>query len=384
MNLENLTSSNDEERDTKPRPKDSWDKINIILKPLGGIITAITIVILGFYTSSFLEKQKEKENDVRLYTQLMSERERAEQSLRTTMFKEIFDRVLKRPADIKPTEEGENKDVELKKELRTILTHVVGIDMISRNFHEFLDMKPLFLHVMWEIIVQKGNIKKNLGETKYSKDCFSVGESWNEAKPCQELNWQQIQLVQIARRVISKQFDILAENGTPTHFEIPLKDVCTDKNPRTLQPTTAPCKKQGVEVEKDLELKFGKCTRKANFKISVKRAYPHWNMVEVGIKGSVVNGAGCSKSFQKEDLKPKKFWVGSFDFPMVDHSYISAHEKYAVILEKIDRNKGLAKLQLVYFPASDAGLQEKSYYQQKLLERLINQSELFTRAAQRN
>ena len=108
MNLENITPTNEEENNTNPRSKDSWDKLNIILKPIGGIITAITIVILGFYTSSFLEKQKEKENDIRLYTQLISEREKAEQSLRTTMFKEVFDRVLRQPTDTKTIEVSED------------------------------------------------------------------------------------------------------------------------------------------------------------------------------------------------------------------------------------------------------------------------------------
>lgn len=383
MALENKTPPIDEEKDTKAGPKDSWDKVNIVLKPLGGIITAITIVILGAYTSSFLEKQKEQENDVRLYTQLMSEREKAEQSLRTTMFKEIFDRVLKRPSKEKSHTDIKNEDLVTKEELRIIKTHVVGIDMISRNFHEFLDMKPLFLHVMWEIVTQLGTIKSKLGKEQYLKRCSSVGENWTEAKPCQELRWQQLQLVRIARRVIIKQFDILAENGTPTYIEIPLENLCTDKNLRTLHGSHSSCNKQGFNVEKDLVLQFGGCTRKANFKISVNRAYPNWNMVQVGIKASVINGEGCSDSFKKVDLKPKTFWVGSFDFPMVDHTYISAHEKYAVILDKIDRDKGLAQINLVYFPASDAGLQEKSYYQQKLLERLINQSELFSRTAQR-
>lgn len=382
MNSDNIKPSINEERDKNQRTKDSWDKASILLKPIGGIITAITIVILGAYTTSFIEKQKDKDNDVRLYTQLMSEREKAEQSLRTAMFKEIFDKVLKRPNSTKPTG-GENSDQAIKEELRIIKTHVVGIDMISRNFHEFLDMKPLFTHVMWEIVSQRGKIKKDLGEDNFAKFCYSAGENWTTALPCQELRYQQIQLVGIARRVIRKQFDILAENGTPAYLEIPLEDVCVDKNLRTLQPMDPSCEKIGFDDEKDLELQIGECTRKANFKISVDRAYPNWNMAQVGITTSVTSGEGCNDQFKKVDLIKRTFWVGSFDFPMVDNTYISAHEKYAIILEKIDRKKKTLKLQMVYFPASEAGLQEKSYYQQKLLKGLIDQSGLFVREAQR-
>ncbi len=366
----------DDDKEVTLHTKDKWDKASILFRPLASIITAITIVLLGYFTSSFLEKQKEKENDVRLYTQLMSEREKAEQSLRTTMFKEIFDRVLTRPADGNATAGIVDDDHHLRQELRVIKTHVVGIDMISRNFHEFLDMKPLFLHVMWEIIVQRGNIKKQMGEDDYRKECLSVGESWTEAKPCQELMWQQRQLVGIARRVINKQFAILAENGNPLPIEIPLHTVCDDKNLRTLKDSDE-CKNSGFAIEKDLELAFGECTRKATFKIAIHRTYTQWNMVRVDIETSVKNEGKCSDAFQPVAPIKKTFWVGSFDFPMVDHTYISAHEKYAVIMDKIDRSKRLAKIQLVYFPASDAGLQEKAYYQQKLLERLINQSELF-------
>lgn len=380
MDLESKAPSIKEEDSLNLRQKDSWDKANIILKPLGGIVAAIAVVFLGYFTSSYLEKQKESESDVRLYTQLMSERERAEQSLRTTMFKEIFDRVLSQP---KNNDSVENENGSYENKLKTIRTHVVGIDMISRNFHEFLDMKPLFLHIMWEIIVMRGKVKDDYIEAKktdeYKRTCFTAGKSWNTAEPCQELLWQMKRLSQIAKRVINKQYDILSENGKVKVLQIPLQGLCKDENLRTPLSSSV-CEYEAINSEANLKMKFGtKCTRNANFKISVKRAYPDWSMVEVNVKGSVKSENHCEDLFKnKEDIIEKRtFWVGNFDFPMIDNTYISAHEKYAVILDKIDRKNDFAELKFVYFPASDAGLQEKSYYQNKLLDRLINRSDLF-------
>jgi hypothetical protein len=401
MDLDNSVVSNDddsEQNDTQPRPKDKWDKWNIILKPVGGLITAIAVIILGYLTSNYLEMQKQNETDVRLYTQLMSERERAEQSLRTTMFQEIFDRVLKQPSKNQSTKnqsmagdgngaesqtqvEGKgNESAITNKDLRRIRTHVVGIDMISRNFHEFLDMKPLFLYVLREIVVMRGE-EKDRGET----DCDTVGEGWNAAKPCQELLWEQGKLVRMAGRVLEKQFNILKGNGQTVTFGIPLDDLCQDENWRTLLYSDRKCDKGGFSQTEHLSLKFGKCMRKATFKISVNRAYPEWNMVRTIITWSVANEAGCGENsaFKTTEQETKKFWVGSFDFPMIDNTYMSTDERFAVFLDKMDREEGKVTLKLVYFPAADAGLQEKSYYQQKLLERLINRSGLFGGSVQR-
>ena len=38
----------------RPAQRDRWDKISIVLQPVGGLLTAVAVAILGFWTSSYL------------------------------------------------------------------------------------------------------------------------------------------------------------------------------------------------------------------------------------------------------------------------------------------------------------------------------------------
>jgi hypothetical protein len=54
------------------------------------------------------------------------------------------------------------------------------------------------------------------------------------------------------------------------------------------------------------------------------------------------------------------FWVGLFDFPMIDNTHLTHSERCAVSLTQMtDYDLNIA---LVYFPASRASLKDKPYY----------------------
>ena len=75
--------------------KDIWDKAEIILHPLGGLITAITIALVSYYASDYINTNQENEAKTRLYTELMSKREESESALRKDMFSSIINSLLK-------------------------------------------------------------------------------------------------------------------------------------------------------------------------------------------------------------------------------------------------------------------------------------------------
>jgi len=124
-------------------PRDAWDKADIILKPVGGLLTALAVAILGLWTSSYLrdregreaalrERMQTTETNARLYSELISKREEAESSLRKDMFTSIITSFLgKGPASL------EQK--------------ILNLELLVYNFHESLNLKPLFLHLAREI-----------------------------------------------------------------------------------------------------------------------------------------------------------------------------------------------------------------------------------------
>src|SRR5215468_4188910 len=108
--------------------KDYWDKVDIVLRPLNGLLTALAVALLGYYTSSVLRQSEVRQTNERVYTELMSSREMAESGLRKDMFLSII-QTFQRP---------ESTNIEAK---------MLNLEMLAYNFHESLNLKPLFAHM---------------------------------------------------------------------------------------------------------------------------------------------------------------------------------------------------------------------------------------------
>jgi hypothetical protein len=117
----------EKEKEAK-KAKDYWDKVDIVLRPINGLLTALAVALLGYYTSSIVRQSELKETNERVYTELMSSREQAESGLRKDMFTSIIQTFLR------PEKEGlEGK--------------MLNLEMLAYNFHESLNLKPLFDHM---------------------------------------------------------------------------------------------------------------------------------------------------------------------------------------------------------------------------------------------
>ncbi len=108
--------------------KDFWDK----LQSAGGVLTAFAVALIGFVSSSFLERQQASETNARLYTELMSRREEAESTLRKDMLMSIVSSFLQ--------PQSESLD-----------TMLLKLELLAYNFHESLNFQPLFLHLQRQI-----------------------------------------------------------------------------------------------------------------------------------------------------------------------------------------------------------------------------------------
>jgi hypothetical protein len=42
--------------ENKEKPKDFWDKFDIVLRPINGLLTAVAVGLLGYYTSNVLRQ----------------------------------------------------------------------------------------------------------------------------------------------------------------------------------------------------------------------------------------------------------------------------------------------------------------------------------------
>src|SRR5262245_22471225 len=120
--------------------KDFWDKVDIVLRPLNGLLTALAVALLGYYTSNIVRQQETRDSNERIYTQLMSSREQAESGLRKDMSLSIME-VFLRP-------EGSSMEAKM-----------LNMEMLAYNFHESLNLRPLFNHLERQVEASTGPAK---------------------------------------------------------------------------------------------------------------------------------------------------------------------------------------------------------------------------------
>ena len=167
------------EKTGPPDHKDHWDKMAIILAPVGGLLTAIAVASLGFMGSSALEQQQSEEAKLRLYSELMTRREESEATLRKEMFQSIIGSFFDASTS--------SLDVKLLK-----------MELLAQNFHEALSLSPLFLHLRREI--QKAPVS------------------------AAEKRAYEVRLAELAREVTRKQLVVLEAGGKRFDWTVLLSD----------------------------------------------------------------------------------------------------------------------------------------------------------------
>jgi len=162
-----------------PDHKDHWDKMAIILAPVGGLLTAIAVASLGFMGSAALERQQSEEAKLRLYSELMTRREESEATLRKEMFQSIIGSFF----DVSTS----SLDVKLLK-----------MELLAQNFHEALSLAPLFMHLRREI-------------------------ARSSVSPAERRSYE-IRLSELAREVTRKQLVVLESGGRRFDWTVLLSD----------------------------------------------------------------------------------------------------------------------------------------------------------------
>jgi hypothetical protein len=277
------------------KAKDFWDKFDIVLRPINGLLTALAVALLGYYTTSVLRQREIRDTNERVYTELMSSREQAESGLRKDMFLSII-QTFQRP---------ENAGLEAK---------MLNLEMLAYNFHESLNLKPLFDHMDRQI----------------------------QAAPGSEKPEYMGRLNQIAREITTRQMVLLEQVGR--------------KFGRTIDFEKLRSTPGGLELEPE-KLTLERTDRE--FMLSVLNYDPERRELEMELG---VRTPGESASVQR-----RTFQVGYYDFPMIDNTRLSGDQRAAVVLNQT--NDDGADITVVYFPGSYASLREKVSYDE-VVERL--------------
>ncbi|MGH7383067.1 MAG: hypothetical protein ACREKR_12700 [Candidatus Methylomirabilales bacterium] len=276
--------------DTK---RDGWDKAAIILQPVGGLLAALAVVGLGFFASNFLERRQALDTNVRLYSELMSKREEAESALRKDMFVSIIQSFLQPAA-------------------ASLDTKVLNLELLVYNFHESLNLRPLFTHLKKQVAGSKDGAKQEYLE----------------------------RLDKAAREVVRKQMLVLEGAGKKFDRTIDLE---------TLWKTPG-----GIPLE---EATLTLENIKRDFRIVVIEAHSKTREVKVRLEIRTPKEPPADV-----ETNVAEFWVGFFDFPIIDNTRLSSDQRCAIVLTAFGESS--ADITAIYFPGSYASLKEKPYYQE--------------------
>jgi hypothetical protein len=273
-------------------PKDLWDKIGIVLQPVGGMIAALAVGVVGFMGSHVLERRQSVDTNARLYSELMSRREESESALRKDMFVSIIQSFL-RP--------GLGDDVDTK---------ILNLELLAYNFHESLDLKPLFQDIA-------RNLRKSSSKDK---------------------DEQLARLNHVARDITDKQLFALEGNGKSFRRTVDLDEV------RSKQ------KMGGVSLDPEsLEVRGKK------FEVGVR-------VVGFDPNGELRVRLAVRTPTSTEDTVDTRatFNVGFFDFPLIDNTRLANGMRCAVTLSALSQSN--ADLTTICFPGEYASLKDRPYY----------------------
>jgi hypothetical protein len=275
--------------------RDVWDKLAIILQPVGGLLTALAIGLLGYFSSDFLNRRQAVETNTRLYSELMSKREESESALRKDMFVSIFGTFLK------PTGGSLNSDV-------------LNLELLAYNFHESLDLKPLFLDLKRRIAKGEAGAKSAAARAEYTD--------------------YQDRLERVAREIARKQMVVLEGVGRKVDRTV---DLTGDPEGTSLEPAVLTL--DGVQTTFSIDvLGVDRKNREIQLELAIE----------------------TPDSTLGRQTKTASFSVGFFDFPMIDNTRLEKGQRCAVVLNGFSDES--ADLTLVLFPGTYASLKEKPYF----------------------
>jgi hypothetical protein len=277
-----------------PKQKDGWDKFGVLLQPMGGLLTAIAVAYVGLTGSRVLEDRQSRDSNARLYSELMSRREEAESTLR----KDVLGAILQEYLQASPS------DLDAK---------VLQLELLSNNFHDSLDLRPLFHDLQRKLLKSKGTDREEL----------------------------LARIENLAREVASKQLFTLQGRGA--RFGGPVDLAALDAAgagsvPLTAEPQTMTIGQQSCDIA-----------------VLVRSVNRETRNLRVRLEASACTGADA------QNLNTT-FDVGFFDFPIIDNTRLANSWRCAVVLTNWVED--YAELTTICFPGEYASLKDRPYYEE--------------------
>ncbi len=285
-----MATESDSTRAKESSPhRDWWRWLQILVIP-------VTTIIAGQYASNWQEKESAR----RTYADMMNRREEAESALRKDMFQTTILPFLERKTD----------DMEAS---------VLRLELLASNFHDSLDLSPLFKDVYRTLSARR----KEGSEELIAR------------------------LTASAQDVIRREVDAIREASTVRTGTVDLESL-----------------KQGpVALFGDQALNLPGSTAQARtFRVEILDYDQERNEFLVRLTVWTTSNPPVM------ELQTKPFHLGPFDFPLIDNTRLAGGDRVALTCDGAAAD--VAQVMLIYFPGSRASMKDKQYYEDMSAELL--------------
>ncbi len=312
-----------QEDGSKARP---WiDLAKVLALPL------VTLV-LGYWFNASLNERQQMDTNTRLYIEMQGRREEADSNLRKDMFNSILQTFMTRDSAVRITSE------------EVIRQQTLSLELLAANFHESLDIAPLFKDVERRIELEQRSTNTELRQ----------------------------RLESVAIQVIERQLTTMADVGS-----VERGDAMASK---LNEPGSATYLIFGARTVANPAVNPGEGTSRLCLSMKADNGSTHHRQFTLDVTGlderqrEVMVRLVVTKPITDEqchqaalDIVANRevdtnFSVGLFDFPMIDNTRLSDNQRAAVSLIALTPN--VLSLKIAYFPSSRASLKDKPYYEE--------------------
>jgi hypothetical protein len=340
MNFEDGSSKPEKPAETSKVGLGRWlELLKVIAMPL------VTLV-LGFVVNSSLDARHESENNLRVYTEMMGRREEADSTLRKDMFQSILSTFL--------NQSSITTDERLEEQ-------ILKLELLASNFHESIDLAPLFKHV-----------RQHIPDDENAQNMERISR-----------------LEKVALEVKEREVTVLTDSGSIVRGDAELQGLKDGTSSLRV-----PADRVALKIDDQTAKKLEEC-RTQNLKCHDPRDNPVKRLCLVNVDGErnyrqflveiidhkprlrearvrlYVSRPLTASECERADLNlvthreiDTTFWVGLFDFPMTDNTHLTHGERCAVTITMMTSD--LVQLTLAYFPGSRASLKDKPYYDEMM------------------
>jgi hypothetical protein len=298
----------------------------------------LVTLVLGYWFNSSLNERQQVESNIRLYAEMMGRREEADSNLRKDMFNSILTTFMARDPSSRLSSE------------ELIRQQILSLELLAYNFHESLDIGPLFKDVQRRIAAEDRATNQELRE----------------------------RLGSVALQVIEHQLTALSDAGMIERGDA-LPEKINDLQSYIMF---------GTRTVPDPDIKPGEGPARVCLSMKTNDGTPRFRQFRIELlrydeiarevlvhlyASQPLTEAECQKPAL--DLQARReidtnFVVGLFDFPMIDNTRLSGGERTAVSLTAL--NPSVLSVALSYFPASRASLKDKPYYDEVIRDLVRN------------